>query len=78
MSDTEQETHQQAHAAGTAPECLVCPVCMGIAALRESRPEALEHVVKAGAELLAAFRALLLPADGNGHRATRMQRIDVG
>jgi hypothetical protein len=51
---------------------------MGIAALRESRPEAVEHVVKAGAELLAAFRALLLPADGEGHRATGIQRIDIG
>ena len=78
MSDTEQEPQQQAHVAGTAPECLVCPVCMGIAALRESRPEAVEHVVKAGAELLAAFRALLLPADGEGHRATGIQRIDIG
>jgi hypothetical protein len=78
LSDTDQETHPETHAAGTAPECLVCPLCIGIAALRESRPEAVEHVVKAGVELLAAFRALLLPADGEGHRATGMQRIDIG
>jgi hypothetical protein len=66
----------------TAPECLVCPLCMGIAALRQSRPEAVEHVVKAGVELLAAFRSLVEPADGGTHghrpRAGGVQRIDIG
>ncbi|HZD70332.1 MAG TPA: hypothetical protein VFA45_15965 [Actinomycetes bacterium] len=75
---TEQETDTRA----TPPECLVCPVCMGIAALRQSRPEAVEHVLKAGVELLAAFRALVDPADGDvgrrRPRSTGMQRIDVG
>jgi hypothetical protein len=42
-----------------APECQFCPFCAGLAALREARPEAVEHLVKAGAELLLAARALL-------------------
>lgn len=46
-------------AAGQAPECQFCPFCAGLAALREARPEAVEHLVKAGAELLAAARVLL-------------------
>ena len=46
-------------AAGQAPECQYCPICSAIAALREARPEAVEHLVKAGAELLLAARALL-------------------
>ena len=46
-------------AAGTAPECQICPICAGLAALREARPEAVEHLVKAGAELLLAAKALL-------------------
>ncbi len=75
-------TDQETDAGATAPECLVCPLCMGIAALRQSRPEAVEHVLKAGVELLAAFRALVEPADGHadGHRQrpTGMQRIDIG
>jgi hypothetical protein len=45
--------------AGQAPECQFCPFCAGLAALREARPEAVEHLVKAGAELLLAARALL-------------------
>ena len=48
-----------AAAAGQAPECQFCPFCAGLAALREARPEAVEHLVKAGAELLLAARALL-------------------
>lgn len=71
-------TDQEVHAAGTPLECLVCPLCAGIAALREARPEAVEHLLKAGAELLAAFRALVDPTDGDGHRATGLQRIDIG
>jgi hypothetical protein len=55
-------------AAGQAPECQYCPICSAIAALREARPEAVEHLVKAGAELLLAARALL---DGGGEPATR-------
>jgi hypothetical protein len=48
-----------AAAAGQAPQCQFCPFCAGLAALREARPEAVEHLVKAGAELLLAARALL-------------------
>jgi hypothetical protein len=52
--------HDDARAAGAkAPECQTCPICAGLAALREARPEAVEHLVKAGAELLLAAKALL-------------------
>jgi hypothetical protein len=44
---------------GRVAECQFCPFCAGLAALREARPEAVEHLVKAGAELLLAARALL-------------------
>jgi hypothetical protein len=71
-------THQETHTERASPECLVCPLCMGIAALRQSRPEAVEHLLKAGVELLAAFRSLLEPTEGDGHRASGMQRIDIG
>ena len=45
--------------AGQAPECQFCPLCQAMAALRSARPEAVEHLLKAGAELLLAARALL-------------------
>ena len=74
---------EHAAAAGQAPECQICPICAGLAALRSARPEAVEHLVKAGAELLLAARALLAGAAADGRRApgpagAPMRRIDVG
>jgi hypothetical protein len=71
-------TQEESHAAGAAPECLVCPLCMGVAALRQARPEAMEHLVKAGAELLEAWRALMEPPAARRARPGGIQRIDVG
>jgi hypothetical protein len=72
-------TQQERQAAAPIPECVVCPLCMGIAALRQARPEAMEHLLKAGAELLEAFHALMDPPDhGGGGRPGGLQRIDIG
>ena len=79
--------------AGQAAECQFCPLCTSLAWLRETTPEAVEHLVKAGAELLLAARALLegaaepsgSPAPGRRARPAAgdaagngLQRIDVG
>jgi hypothetical protein len=66
-----------------AAGCLACPLCAGLTALRHASPEAVEHLVKAGAELLLAARALLDGAAADGRRApgpagAPMRRIDVG
>ena len=67
--------HDDIRAAGQAPECQTCPICAGLAALRQASPEAVEHLVKAGAELLLAARALLdmtaEPARGPASRRRR-------
>ena len=68
-----------AAAAGQAPECQFCPLCQAMAALRSARPEAVEHLLKAGAELLLAARSLLEgggeaepgPQAGDGRAARR-------
>ncbi len=70
-------THDQAGHGG-GPECQVCPICIGLAALRQARPEAMEHLMKAGAELLLAARALLDAQETASDRPAGMQRIDVG
>jgi hypothetical protein len=54
-----------AAAAGQAPECRFCPLCQAMAALRSARPEAVEHLLKAGTELLLAARSLL-EGEGEG------------
>jgi adenine-specific DNA glycosylase len=85
--------HDDTGTAGQAPECQICPICAGLAALREARPEAVEHLVKAGAELLQAAKVLLEgaaePDDAPARRRARpprpgdaagngLQRIDIG
>lgn len=71
-------TQQESQTAGVTPECLVCPLCMGIAALRQARPEAMEHLLKAGAELLEAVRSLMDAPTGGTARPGGLQRIDIG
>jgi hypothetical protein len=86
--------HDDAGRAAQAPECQICPICAGLAALRGARPEVVEHLAKAGAELLLAARALLDGAAGGDDAPARpgrgrrqpggaaggdgLQRIDVG
>jgi hypothetical protein len=56
-----------------------CPLCAGLAALRQARPEAVEHLVRAGTELVLAVRALLgAPPADRPAADTRLRRIDVG
>ena len=67
--------HDDPGTAGQAAECQSCPLCAGLARLRETAPEAVEHFVKAGAELLLAAKALLdgaaEPARGPASRRRR-------
>jgi hypothetical protein len=80
--------------ASQAPEPQLCPLCTALATLRQTRPEAVGHLVKAGAELFLAARALLdgaaAPTAGPASRrrprpagtadamGNGLQRIDVG
>jgi hypothetical protein len=45
-------------------ECRICPVCQGIAVVRQLRPEAVEHLAAAVSELAQALRELMRPAGG--------------
>jgi hypothetical protein len=77
-------THEDdAQPAAPAGECTACPLCAGLAALRQAAPEAVEHLLKAGAELALAARVLLEGPASDGRReprpaGSRMHRIDVG
>ena len=59
--------------------CGVCPVCSGIALLREVKPETVEHLLDAAASVVAALRSAVVPpspSDGPG-RAAGVEHIDV-
>jgi hypothetical protein len=75
-------TRSGAHLDGLAtgaPECTVCPVCQGISALRQVRPETVEHLLDAAASFVAALRTTVSghPPQPEGARRPDVQHIDV-
>ena len=65
----------EAHAAST---CGVCPVCSGIALLRDVRPETVEHLLDAAASVVAAVRSAVVPPPSAGSRPSGgVEHIDV-
>jgi hypothetical protein len=46
--------HAPAHA---GPECAICPLCQGLAVVREAQPEVFEHLAAAATSLLLAAKA---------------------
>lgn len=61
-----------------APECTVCPLCQGIAAVRGVRPETVEHLLDAAASFVAALRTTVsAPAPGDRAPRPGVQHIDV-
>lgn len=48
---------------GHPAECRACPVCQGLALLRQVRPEAVDHLGAALDQLGLALRALLAPGE---------------
>ena len=66
------------HAAPGATTCGVCPVCTGIALLRDVRPETVEHLLDAAASVVAAVRsAVVAPPSAEPTRSGGVEHIDV-
>lgn len=64
-----------------APECSVCPLCQGIAAVKQVRPETVEHLLDATASFVAALRSTVsgsvAPDGPPAARRPDVQHIDV-
>lgn len=63
-----------------APECTVCPLCQGISAVRNVKPETIEHLLDAAASFVAALRTTVAGHAAHEEAAARrpdVQRIDV-
>jgi hypothetical protein len=66
------------HLATGGAECQVCPVCQGIALLRQVKPETAEHLLDAAASVVAALRtAVATPPTAGGAPSSRVQPIDI-
>jgi hypothetical protein len=73
-----------AHAAAGCPVAW-CPICMAVTAVQPLKPEVIEHLLKAGTEMLLAFRGVIdaradevHPPDDEDPGSTRLQKIDIG
>jgi hypothetical protein len=73
----------EAHAPSTCPVAW-CPICLAVTAVQPIRPDVVEHLLKAGTELLLAFRGVIdaradgMSPDGSGDGPTRFEKIDIG
>ena len=67
------------HLATGSAECQVCPLCQGIAVLRQVKPETVEHLMDAVASFAAALRSAVPQGDPDGPGRGRgpVQHIDV-
>jgi hypothetical protein len=73
-----------AHEPGGCPVAW-CPICIAVTAVQPLKPEVIEHLLKAGTEMLLAFRGVIdarademQPPDGEDPGSTRLEKIDIG
>lgn len=82
---TEPEPATEAHGHAVCPVAW-CPICMAVTAVQPLRPEVVEHLLKAGTELLLAFKGVIdARADEVAGSATegsdgptRLEKIELG
>ena len=74
---TRGQAYAAEHPAGATATCGVCPVCSGIALLRDVRPETVEHLLDAAASVVAAVRSAVVPSTPDGPRPGGVEHIDV-
>lgn len=62
---------------GSGEACRVCPLCAGLRALGDARPELLGHLSEAARHLALAVRAVVDAAPAAGSTDDGLQRIDL-
>ncbi len=76
---TRGEASAAGHTGPAAVTCGVCPVCTGIALLRDVRPETVEHLLDAAASVVAAVRSAVVATSSapDPARPGGVEHIDV-
>ena len=78
------ETHHEVNdGRGTCPVAW-CPICLAVTTVQPLKPEMLEHLLKAGTEMLLALRAVIdaradeMTGDGEAPSGpSRLEKIDL-
>lgn len=65
------------HLATGSSECQVCPVCQAVAALRQVKPETVEHLLDAAASFVAALKSTVATPPTTPDGGPRVQHIDI-
>ncbi|MDX6215033.1 MAG: hypothetical protein QOG99_617 [Frankiales bacterium] len=65
------------HLATGGAECQVCPLCQGIALLRQMKPETTEHLLDAAASFVAALKSAVAAPAAAGGSSSRVEPIDI-
>jgi hypothetical protein len=61
-----------------------CPICIAVTAVQPLKPEVVEHLLKAGTEMLLAFRGVIdaradeMQPSEEDPGSTRLEKIDIG
>jgi hypothetical protein len=81
----EDRTHEPASHEQAGCPVAWCPICIAVTAVQPLKPEVIEHLLKAGTEMLLAFRGVIdarademQPADSDDPASTRLEKIDIG
>lgn len=62
---------------GFAPECMACPFGLFFYATKNSRPDVMEHLMRAGYELFQAFKVVMEQYADRWEQAEKLQRIPI-
>jgi len=78
------DPHQEANDGGGTCPVAWCPICLAVTTVQPLKPELLEHLLKAGTEMLLALRAVIdaradeMTGDGEAPSApSRLEKIDL-
>lgn len=62
---------------GFAPECMACPIGLVFFAMRQTRPEVVEHLQKAAHEVFQAVKVLMDQYAERWDTSQEIQRISI-
>lgn len=79
MADTRKRSKPTKKEAAEAPVCPValCPVGMFLSVTGDVRPEAVDHLLSAGRELMMAVKAIIDARTEGAQEPAKLRRIDV-
>lgn len=62
---------------GFAPECMACPICLMFYAMKTTKPEMMDHLMKAAFELFQAFQSVMDSYGKRWEQAQTLERIPI-